>query len=214
MIPEVFRGVAEQYSDRLAIIDGDQRITYGELFERVQDVREWLRDALGSQPGVIAAALDNSWQLVAGFFAASGLGCSFMPCNPQWRAAELLSLAERLGFRNAIVEARLSAEWNQILDQIPGARLITRETIPSGNSRSASTWLPVTNAAELDDPAVYLSTSGSLGAPRLVPRSHRNLRAIASNVAHTLEVGRNGVFSAWFLFITRMDLTTACWCRC
>jgi long-chain acyl-CoA synthetase len=189
MISDIFRSVVDRYGDRLAIIDGDQRITYGELFERVQGLREWLRDALGPEPGVIAAALDNSWQFVACFFAASGLDCSFMPCNPQWRAAELRSLVQRLGFRKAIVEPRLSAEWNQILDQIPGARLIARDSIPSGNSGSASPSLLAANAAGFDDPAVYLSTSGSLGAPRLVPRSHRNLRAIVSNVAHTLEVG-------------------------
>ena len=183
MISEVFRGVAGQHSDRLAIIDGNERITYGELLPRVNAVRDWLSNVLGPKPGVIAAALDNSWQFAACFFAASGLGCPLVPCNPQWRASELRRMLERLGVRNAIIESRLSAEWSQISD----LRFVTSETMPEGNTACSS--LPPANAAGPGDPVLYLSTSGSMGAPRLVPRSHRNLIALARNVGHTLEIG-------------------------
>jgi len=189
MIPESLRVVAGRHPERLAIIDGNQRITYGEFFERVEAVREWLGSELGPQPGIIGTALDNCWEFAACFFAASTLGCSLMPCNPQWRAAELQSILERLGLRNAIIEPRLSAEWNQILDAIPGMRLVTRDRIPATNTRPSSPSLPSANPAGLDDPTLYLATSGSLGTPRLVPRSHRNLIAIAENVVRTLDIG-------------------------
>jgi long-chain acyl-CoA synthetase len=190
MIPESLRVVAGRHAERLAIIDGNQRITYGEFFERVGAVGEWLGNELGPQPGIIAAALDNSWQFAACFFAASTLGYSLMPCNPQWRAAELQRILERLGLRNAIIEPRLSAEWNQILDAIPGMRLVTRDSVPAANTRPSSPSLPSANpGGGLDDPTLYLATSGSLGTPRLVPRSHRNLVALAGNVGRTLDIG-------------------------
>ena len=188
MIPEALRVVSGRHAESLAIIDGNQRITYGEFFERVGAVREWLGNELGPRPGVIAAALDNSWQFAACFFAASALGCSLLPCNPQWRAVELQRIVQRLGLRHAVIEPRLSAEWNQIRDTIPGVRLITRDSIPGAKARPPSS-LPPTNPAGPDDPTLFLTTSGSLGTPRLVPRSHRNLIAIAGNVARTLDIG-------------------------
>ena len=189
MIPESLRVVAGRHADSLAIIDGNERITYGEFFERVGAVREWLGNELGPQPGVIAAALDNSWQFAACFFAASALGCSLMPCNPQWRAAELQRIVQRLGLRHAVIEPRLSAEWNQIRDTIPGVRLITRDSLPVAKGRPSSSLFRSTNPAGPDDPTLFLTTSGSLGTPRLVPRSHRNLIAIAGNVGRTLDIG-------------------------
>jgi acyl-CoA synthetase (AMP-forming)/AMP-acid ligase II len=190
MISEYLRDVVRRYHDEVAIVDGDQRITYGELFERVQAAREWLRATLDPKPGgVIAVSLDNSWQFVACFFAVCELGCAIMPCNPQWRAAELRGFAGRLGFRDAVIEPRFSTEWNQIPDVIPNDRLLTAGHVPArGNPSGASSVLPLDSLAE-DAPVVYTPTSGSTGAPRLVPRSHRNLIATAENVSATLDVG-------------------------
>lgn len=188
MIPESLRSVVDRHGNRLAMVDGNQRIIYAEFFDRIQAVREWLRDALDPQPGILAASLDNSWQFAACFFAAAELGYILMPCNPQWRASELRPLAQRLGFRAAVVEPRLSAEWNQVLDLIPSGRLLNAENTPAGNSAPCASSLPPANAGGLDDPVLYLPTSGSMGRPRLVPRSHRNLIAIAENVARTLDV--------------------------
>jgi acyl-CoA synthetase (AMP-forming)/AMP-acid ligase II len=190
MISGRLRDIVRRYARELAIVDGSQRITYGELFERVLAVREWLRRTLDPKPGdVIAVSLDNSWQFVACFFAASELGCVLMPCNPRWRASELRSFAERLGFRGAVVELGLAGEWNEISGAIPNARILTADRVPaSGDPAAASSLLPIDSADE-DAPALYVATSASTGAPRLVPRSHRNLAATADNVAAALDVG-------------------------
>lgn len=189
MISEYFRRVALRYRDEEAIIDGDQRISYGELLERVQAAREWLRSTLDPRHGdVIAVSLDNSWQFAACFFAASQLGCALMPCNPQWRAIELRALAGRLGIRSALIEPRFSAQWLQILDVIPNDRILTVDRTPSRCDPAGAIPPPINPVSE-DTPALYLSTSGSTGTPRLVPRSHRNAIAAAENVAGTLDLG-------------------------
>jgi len=190
MISEHLREVAGRYPDQLAIVDGGQRISFDELLQRVQAVRGWLRGTLDPKPGdVIAGSLDNSWQFVACLFAVSELGCAFMPCNPQWRAAELREIAGRLGFRGAIVEPRLTAEWNQIPDVILNDRVLTADCLPVRHDSDGAAAPAAVEAVAEHAPALYLATSGSTGVPRLVPRSHRNLIANAENVAATLEIG-------------------------
>jgi len=190
MISDLLNEVVRRQPGQLALVDGSERITFGELSERVQAARDWLRETLDPKPGdAIAVSLDNSWQFVACFFAVSEMGCVLAPCNPQWRAAELRAYAGRLRFRGAIVEPRFSGEWNQILDAVPANSLLTADLTPASAPANGSSSSHSVDRTTEDAPAFYLSTSGSTGTPRLVPRSHRNLRATAENVGSTLEVG-------------------------
>ena len=190
MIIQSLRDVVREHRERLAIIDGTRQITYGELLERIQAVREWLRSSLDLKPGdVVAAAFDNSWQYVACFFAVSELGCIFTPCNPQWRAAELRPLARRLGFRGAVIEPRLNPEWNRILDLIPAPGLLTVDQAPDKSGPTCDRGLAIPEGTGENAPALYVSTSGSTGVPRVVVRSHRSLIANARNVARSLDFG-------------------------
>ncbi len=186
MISERLRQVVERHGRQLAIVDGSQRITYAELSVRVDAAREWLRRTLDPQPGaVVALSLENSWQFVACFFAASELGCALIACNPQLRAAELRALAGRLRFQGAVIDLRFSAEWDRVSEMIPTAVLNVGHMPAQGNPANSSAFDSVSE----DSPVLYLSTSGSTGTPRLVPRSHRNLAANADNVAGSLDIG-------------------------
>lgn len=189
MISEYLRETVRRHPDAPAIVDGDQRISYGELTERVRAAGAWLRETLDPKPGdVVAVSLDNSWQFVACFFAVCELGCALMPCNPQWRAAELRALAGRLAFRGAVIEPRFCAEWHQIPDAIPSDRVLTADRMPARCEPAVAPLPPVDSISE-HTPALFVATSGSTGAPHLVPRTHRNAIAAAENIAATLGLG-------------------------
>lgn len=187
MIFERFEEAANQYPNELAIVDGDQRITYSQLLDRIVSTRGWLQRTLTPEPGtVIAASLGNTWQFVASFFAVTGSGAVLVPCNPQWQAAELRWLAGRLGISGAIVEQQFRPAWDQLGDLLPPHSV---QTAPQAASAcdSATAWQP--RAGSAHQPALYLTTSGSAGVPRVVPRSHRNLAASAASVARSLGIG-------------------------
>jgi long-chain acyl-CoA synthetase len=188
MICERFRWAANKYQDSPAIIDDGEEITYGQLLERTGAMRRWLQDTLSPKPGdVLAASLSNTWQFVASFFAISQLGGVFMPCNPQWRAAELRWFARRLSFRGVITAPQFRPEWDGIGDVIrPESVLTVDRTASTGETGATYRVLPPRTQ---HDPAVYLPTSGSTGAPRVVPRTHCNLEAGARNVASALGIG-------------------------
>ena len=190
MIFERFRDAAQQYQDRLAIIDEGQEIAYGQLLEQTGAMRRWLQGNLSPKPGeVIAASLSNTWQFVAAFFAVSEMGGVFMPCNPQWRTPELRWFAERLGFRGVITELQFRGGWDRLSDVIRTESVLTVD-LASGRLDAGAALNAFSSAGRCEnDPAVYLTTSGSTGVPRVVPRTHRNLEAGAQNVAGALGIG-------------------------
>lgn len=181
MIAERLRALAEDNPERLAIVDGEERITYGQLLRRIDSARQWLHERLHVAPGdVILGSLENSWQFVACFFAIAESGGVFMPLHPGWRAPELRSFHERLKIHGVITGRAPRPEWDQV---VSSARVLMIDDGLGEAPRS-----PRASAADGSSPALNLATSGSTGTPRVVPRSHRNLLAGARNVARALAI--------------------------
>ena len=190
MISEWFRDVVHRYGNELAIIDREERITYTRLGQQVAVLRDWLQTRLQAGPGdVIAASLRNTWQFVACFFAVSELGATLLPCNPQWRAPELRGFAARLRFRGVITERQFRLPWEQVGEILSPKRVLTVDDEVSPCDAGVAGDNGVARQISQDCPALYMATSGSLGAPRIVPRSHRNLLAGARNVSRALGMG-------------------------
>jgi len=77
------------YPKRIALIDGDVRITYAELQSRVNRVVAGLRDA-GFKPGDrIAFHGNNRWEIVVTLFASFQGGFILVPLNVMLKPAEL-----------------------------------------------------------------------------------------------------------------------------
>lgn len=190
MIGEHLRQIASRNPDHLAIIDGDERITYARLIQRINGLAARLQDSLRIRPGdVVAASLTNSWQFVACLFAVSDLGGVFMPCNPQWRAPELRGLAARLGLRGVVTEPQFRQEWDRAGEPLDSASVLTLDDAANAwETGSLPEPVPASGSSE-EVPALYLVTSGSTGGPKIVPRSYRNLFIGTRNSARALGVG-------------------------
>lgn len=194
MIDERFRGVAARCPDSLAVIDGEERITYRELARRKASFLGYLRNKLNLAEGeLVAVLLPNCWQFAAGFFAVAEAGATFMPLNTQWRAEEIGWFMARLPVSAVITVQELLEPWTRLGERISPNRIVVvddarvrqemeafalkRDVLPTGGRRRFG-----------DQPVVYLATSGSSGRPRIVPRSHQNLLAGSNNVAAALGI--------------------------
>lgn len=187
MIFERFCQVANQRWDQAAIIDNDELFTYGRLLEEAARYRVWLKTTLNPQPGdVIAASMQNHWQFTACFLALADLRAVLMPCNPQWRAEELRRLATRVGFRGVVSERQFFREWAEA-GAIPCERILAVEDALNCGAGPPASWYPASQGS-LEDPLLYLATSGSTGTPRIVPLSHRNLLASTANGARAMSI--------------------------
>lgn len=96
-VSESFFAQADRLTDKLAIIVGDRRATYGQLWRDILSVANGLL-AEGFKPGdVIAGQLPNSYEVPVLHLACNTVGMLYMPLHDSWRALEvghLLAQAE------------------------------------------------------------------------------------------------------------------------
>lgn len=88
-VSERFLAQADRLGNKLAIIVGERRVTYGQLRRDILSVANGLL-AQGLKPGdVIAGQLPNSYEVPVLHLACNTLGLLYMPLHDSWRALEV-----------------------------------------------------------------------------------------------------------------------------
>jgi acyl-CoA synthetase (AMP-forming)/AMP-acid ligase II len=173
------------YARRVAVVDGDVRLSYGELHERAQRLGVALRK-LGLRAGDRVAFLSaNSHRYLEAFFGVPMQGMILVPFNTRLAEAELVSIAAHAGVRVLFCDrdpGTLARGVERVIEL--GAEY---ERLLSGVSDGERAELA---APRLDENAVaaLFYTGGTTGLPKGVMLTHRNLVANAfhKTVACTL----------------------------
>ncbi|MFD6554877.1 amino acid adenylation domain-containing protein, partial [Streptomyces sp. NPDC058398] len=143
---ELFRAQASRTPDAPALIDGERRLTYGELGTRVERTARVLA-GLGAGPGrTVAVALPRSADLVVALLAVQRTGAAYLPLDaghPPERRAFMLADARPVYL-------------------VDGA-------LPDGPEGELPSFIDPLNAAYV----IY--TSGSTGRPKAVQVPHRGI---------------------------------------
>lgn len=184
-LPEIFnaathfvdRHIAEGRAGKIAIECGDERVTYGQVAERVNRFGSALR-SLGIQPEQrIALILQDTPAFAYSFFGAIKAGAVPVPLNTLWRAKDYAHALNDSGARALVISEALLREF----EAIDRARLPRLEHVivvgPSdGTSRPGTIHFdtllaeaPLVLEAEpthRDAMAFWLYSSGSTGGPK------------------------------------------------
>ena len=155
---------ASGLGDRVAIQNGDERLSYAELFAAAGAAGAELRAA-----GVTrAAVLDvNSLAIPVGLFASACAGIPYVPLNYRLTAGELRRLAGQIAPAWLVTDA----ERAPTLD-LPETTVLTREDFLA-RTRAASG--PPEWPQDPEAIALLLFTSGTTGPPKAAVLRHRHL---------------------------------------
>jgi 2-furoate---CoA ligase len=183
-----FVASVERDPGRLAIVDGDVRLTYQQWYGKISSLVAAF-DELGLKPGDhLLTVLQNCWQAATIHWACQLAGIIITPMN--WRAtgeeidfcienAEACAIVYQGISAPALPAAQHARRVRRIGVGVPGspdldfARLIAKESAAAKPRASADDW------------SVMLYTSGTTSRPKGVPRRHRAERAAA--VAHVAQ---------------------------
>ncbi|MFE5507367.1 amino acid adenylation domain-containing protein [Amycolatopsis japonica] len=168
LAPDLF---SRQDESAVAVVAGDETLSYGELAERAERLAGYLSGKGVRRGDRVAVVMDRSPDLIATLLAVWKAGAAYIPLDPAYPA-------ERVKFMLADAEPAAvvctEAHRNAVLDG--GLAPIVLDDAETRRAVAESARLSIGVTA--DDVAYVMYTSGSTGTPKGVAVSHGNVAAL------------------------------------
>jgi fatty-acyl-CoA synthase len=185
---------ARLHPDRIALAEGDRRLTYAEVGRRVAALAGWLRQRGVGRGGRVAILSENRLEYLELFLAAALIGAIVACQNWRLAAPELAHCLRLVGPEAILVSPRHADRLAAVPVGIPTVLTYGAEYDAAVGARGAAE-----SPAELDpeSPLLILYTSGTTGLPKGAVISHR--AEIARNMVLRAEFGiaAEDAFVAW-----------------
>ena len=185
-----FDEIVEQYSDRVAFLADDERVTYRQLAQKVDHLALHLLK-LGVQPlDRFVMQLPNGPEFVYFYFALQKVGAIPVMAMSSHRYSEIhqfVELSQAVGY--AIPDSIGDFSFAELAERIRSEHPSLRWTFVVGSASFPNT-LSLTNLLQTDsgldparlseleidptEPALFQLSGGTTGIPKLIPRTHND----------------------------------------
>ncbi len=159
---------AEGMGDRVAVVSGDDRLTYSELFEAAGRAAARLR---ASDAKHLAILDTSSPALPIAVFAAAWAGKPFVPLNYRLTGSELENLVGQITPGQIVTDR----ERVDSLASLSGLEVIAREDYLAAARTAETESLDREWSMDPDEIAILLFTSGTTGPPKAAVIRHKHL---------------------------------------
>ncbi len=184
MISRTLNDVVAQHSQKTALVYGDLRLSYQQLYAHVQGVCQHL-EAKGVKAGAcVALILPNCPEFVFSFFAAAQLNAVVLPLNTQLKPQEARFCLEDSHAQVMITTTQYAEQYRHFCHELPWhPTLLVIDEHPPSPCDGPVGDLP----QQCDAPLIYQYSSGTTGLPKRVTRTHANLHHEIRNFSQTVD---------------------------
>ncbi|MGM9951360.1 MAG: amino acid adenylation domain-containing protein, partial [Lysinibacillus sp.] len=164
-----FEHMAEKYPDRIAVSDENEKISYGDLNKKANQLARMLLEKGVTTDSFIALLLPRSADMIVSILAVLKTGAAYVPIDPIYPQDRINYILEDAAPHCVITTQGLTTEIERI-DTITLEEL-SYSSYPSENIKveeRSGALLPL-------NPAYIIYTSGSTGRPKGVVIPHQNV---------------------------------------
>ena len=164
-LPDLFKLQVDRTPNAIAVVSGNDQISFINLYNRTQTVAAGLSDIGVTSGSVVGVALSRGISLIVALVAIHAVGAAYLPLDPAYPSDRLSYLVEDS-------EASLV-----LVDGLTAAMLppLKRKSVQFEELASLPKQRQAVQRARSDDLAYVLYTSGSTGHPKGVGVEHRNV---------------------------------------
>ncbi|WP_160718118.1 non-ribosomal peptide synthetase, partial [Chitinophaga solisilvae] len=180
---DVLEARVQHTPDAIAVVYGEQQVTYGELNSRANKVAHYLHRK-GLQPGMLVpVCIQRSVEMLTGILGVLKAGGTFVPVEPVYPEDRIRYMLEDTRGKFILT----SSVCVDVIEQVAaGAEIISLDADWYHISLCPGDTTPV--QLQADTAAYVIYTSGSTGMPKGVIIEHRSLLNFLLSMKETLAV--------------------------
>lgn len=202
LIHHMLRASAERTPEKEALVHGNERLSYRQVYSRALGLAQGLRNAGLKRSDRIGIYLEASVQQVISIFGVSAAGGVYVPINGTLFPDQVAHIAKDCGMKGLITSRKKLDSLVEVLPQIPSLEflVLTEDGEPTTVTAAMHDFeelcqlqaeMPRHEESISKDLSAILYTSGSTGKPKGVMLSHANIIAGSSIVSTYLSISAN-----------------------
>ena len=195
-VREVLEKQAEKYSDKPFLYFEDEKVTYGDFNDKVNQIANAFKTMGVKKGGMVAIMLPNCPAFLFTWMGVNKIGAVEVPININFRSSEIEYVLNHSRASTLVIHD----EYYPILEGIKREKLKNlKNVISCGDGSAPPGTIPFSDLSgktELEevsisdeDPAVCIYTSGTTDRPKGVLGSHRSFVLIGEAYAYTAGIG-------------------------
>jgi long-chain acyl-CoA synthetase len=194
MLEQLLAETVKANSEKAAIVYGELRMTYADLYSKVLGVSRGLNSIGICQGDCVALVLPNCPEFVISFYAIAKLNAVVLPLNHLFKKDEISYYIHDSNVKAIITDSKRASLCRNIISKLDGA---VKLIVVGSSEAPAINFYDLVHPEPSDthkDPFVfeedllYQYSSGSTGRPKRVTRTQKNLYHEVKNFAATTAI--------------------------
>jgi len=175
----LFRNQALQYPDAVALVFGDQQMSYAELDKRSNQLGNYLQDIGVGLETLVPICIDRSLEMIIGILGILKAGAAYVPIDPEYPMERMRYLLADTGAKVVLSHRKTSSS----LPVLPAVILVELDGFSAEGIQSFATEA-VNSGITSSNLAYVIYTSGSTGQPKGVLVEHRSVVNLICHQQH------------------------------